>query len=242
MQEIRPGGRSMFRIAVSVFCAVTMAGPLAAIVPRAISAPHALPADMGVLRLSVRSQIQLAAPLYLWFLRDGGSPDHDADLLMFKRGVGMALMGGNMIDSRPQMVVVLPGRYKLVAFSVSCAVLPPPNSYCFPKGMKMPTGRYATPPAEFEVERGHMTDAGEFVLEFPPAMDVGGADTYRDAVSSQLMMSIRWRRIAETMPPKFAKMRAGSPPTADPAMMSNIQCEARPEGAKGAGQYYPFKC
>jgi hypothetical protein len=205
--------------------------------PGAISSPNRLlRGEMGAVRLSVQSQVQLSGPLYIWFLREGGDPSRDADLLRFVRGQGVPLMGSNMVDSRAQIFAVRPGRYRLIAHSKSCSSLPPPNAICTAGG---PTERYEGETPVFEVRAGQVTDAGEFILEAPPGTTIGEATGMRQMANNPLSFRLRVRASQQPWPAAFAAVPRGPSLEVPAGFASAIRCRARPDGAM---MYLPFDC
>ena len=224
-------------ILAGLACAALVATPALSIRPRQIASAARLQTGMGAVRLSIQSQVQLTGgSLFVWFLREGGDPNERADLLRFERGQGVPLLGRNMVDSRPQVFALPAGRYRLIAHSAGCSTLPPPNAIC---SNGSPTQRYVFDTPTFEVKAGHLTDAGEFILEAPPGTQIGEGTGVREGIRNPTAFSIRVRAIADPVPSAFASLPLG-PATEVPAGFgSSIRCRARPEGAM---MYLPFEC
>ena len=217
-------------------------GPAAAQEPRELSSQTALPTGMGAIRLSLRSQLQLPETLHLWFLpaREGAVDSKEG--LRFERKQGVPLAGSNMIDSRPRVYSVRPGRYRLAAHVTGCEQLPPPGTVCSKNWNPLPTGTYLQESVTFEVRAGELTDAGEFVLELPPSVDLGGTVSFREGLKQMRDAQIRWRKIATPIPAAFTAMKLGATPEVPAAMQSHLQCEIKPRSAKGMMLFYPFSC
>ena len=214
-----------------------VATPALSIRPRQIASADRLQTGMGAVRLSIQSQVQLTGgSLFLWFIKEGGDPTDRDDLLRFERGQGVPILGRNMVDSRPRIFALPPGRYRLIAHSAGCTTLPPPNAVC---SNGSPTERYVGATPTFEVRAGHLTDAGEFILEAPPGTPIGEGTGVREGIRNPYGFNIRVRESVEAVPDAFASLPRG-PVTEVPAGFgSSIRCRARPEGAM---MYLPFDC
>ena len=224
-------------ILAALACAALAATPALSIRPKQIASADRLQTGMGAVRLSVQSQVQLTGgSLFVWFLREGGDPQRRDDLLRLERGQGVPILGSNMVDSRPRVLALPPGRYRLIAHSAGCSTLPPPNAVC---SNGSPTQRYIGNTPTFEVEAGHLTDAGEFILEAPPGTAIGEGTGVREGIRNPSAFSIRVRETTDPVPSAFASLPRG-PATEVPAGFgSSIRCRARPEGAM---MYLPFEC
>jgi len=231
----------MWQTAIGALAFSCVALPALAQEARELSAPSSLKADMGAVRISVRSQVQLGDTLHLWFLPEGGTEADWKQGLRFERKQGVPLAGTNMIDPRPRFFSVRPGRYRLAAHITGCEELPPPGAVCMKNWNSMPTGTYSGETVTFEVRPGELSDLGEFVLELPPEADPA-AISFKKAFKQMDAASIRWRRIAAPIPDGFSTMKAGSGPVVPAAMQSNLRCETKPKGAKGMMLFYPFSC
>jgi hypothetical protein len=228
----------------AIACALAMlcaTGVARAQEPRELSAPSALKADMGAVRISVRSQVQLSETLHLWFLPEGATAADWKQGLRFERKQGVPLAGTNMIDSRPRFFAVRPGRYRLAAHVVGCEQLPPPGAVCTVNYGLMPTGTYETDAVTFEVRAGELTDLGEFILELPPSADPG-AISFKRAFKQMQDAAIRWRPIATPLADTFTAMQAAPAPQVPASLQSNLKCEVKPKGTKGMMLFYPFAC
>lgn len=228
----------------AIACALAMlaATPAAAQEPPELTSPAALREDMGAVRLSLRSQVQLTETLHLWFLPEREGLVEAREGLRFERKQGVPLAGTNMIDSRPRFYAVRPGRYRLAAHITGCEQLPPPGTTCTMNWNPLPTGTYSRGSVTFEVRAGELTDAGEFVLELPPGVDLGGTVSFKKAFKQMPIAEIRWRPIAAPLPAVFAAAKPGPVPAVPAAMQSNLRCETKPKSAKGMMLFYPFAC
>jgi hypothetical protein len=226
-----------------VAAAMCAAAPAAAIEPKPIASAKALKPGHGAVRLSVQSQTQQWGTLHVWFLRVGGDPAQSQDLLEFERKVGVPLMGVNMIDSKPKVYSLRPGRYRLIGHGVTCGSLPPENAVgCSVTQYgthETPAGRYGEPAPEFQVVAGKLTDAGEFILETPPGTPITEKDALKIARKQPKLFRMAVRPIAAPVAGEFRALGAGPAPTVPPEFVSAIRCPQRP---KGAMMYLPFEC
>jgi hypothetical protein len=211
-------------------------GPARADNARQLSSAQRLRPDMGAIRVSVQSQVQLTGPLFVWFVREGGDPARNADLLRFERGQGVPVLGSNMVDSRAQVYAVRPGRYRLIAHSKSCSSLPPPNAICSVGG---PTERYEGETPVFEVRAGQLTEVGELILEAPAGTPIGEETGMRQMATNPYSFRIRVRPSEQPLPPDFASLSRGPAVEVPAGFRSAISCRARPDGAM---MYLPFAC
>ena len=224
-------------IIVAFLSAALVAVPAHAIRPRQLTSSERLAPDMGAVRISIQSQVQLTGgSLFVWFLKEGGDPSNRNDLLRLERGQGVPLLGRNMVDSRLDIWALPPGRYRLIAHSAGCSTLPPPNMIC---SNGSPTERYETEVPVFEVRAGHLTDAGEFILEAPAGSQIGEGTGVVEAQRNPLTFRIRTRPGVAPIPTGFAALPSGPALEVPPSFASNIRCRARPEGAM---MYLPFDC
>lgn len=229
----------MLRNLIAVFLILSATTSAIASSPSEIKKPPSVDSGKGVVRISLRSQVQYTAPLYIWFQKiEDGKPISD-QAISFSRSEGVPLAGSNLIDSRPRYYSVAPGRYRLAAHIMRCEGLPPPGTVCMAYGKPVPTGRYDDSFVEFEVVSGKLTDAGEFVLELPPNIDVGGKVSFSEAYREMNSAQIRWRKISALLSPQFSQMAVADFPIVPDSLKSNISCENKP---KGMEMFYPFTC
>lgn len=224
-------------LALAVMAAV--APPVMKIEPRPLKSAGGLLPGQGAFRISIRSQVQLTAPLLVWLVRTEPATGEVAGL---GRGQGVPLAGSNMIDSKPMIYAMPQGRYRLMAHVAGCLGVPPPNSVCTINGKAMPTRHCGEGSIEFSVVAGQLTDAGEFILELPREIDLGGLAGYREGAQAMRTAAIRWRKTAAATPAAFSVMTAGPPPAVASSFASNVSCETKPAGTKGQMLFYPFAC
>ena len=224
-------------ILAGLACTALVATPALSIRPKQIASADRLQTGMGAVRLSIQSQVQLTGgSLFVWFLREGGDPRERADLLRFERGQGVPVLGSNMVDTRLRVFALPPGRYRLIAHSAGCSTLPPPNAIC---SNGSPTERYEGDTPSFEVKAGHLTDAGEFILEAPPGTPIGEGTGVREGIRNPQTFRIRVRGTADPVPNAFAALPPGPATEVPVGFGSSIRCRARPQGAM---MYLPFEC
>lgn len=201
-----------------------------------LSAPGNLGAEQGAFLLSLRSQARFSEKVRIWFLREGGDETNNADLIEITRR--QAFGGPSMLKSIPRFYAVKPGKYVLIAHMVGCEGLPPPGQVCVVAGGKgdpLPTARYTAPAPSFVVEAGKLTDAGEFVLEYPKGAVTG--QIVRDPAQAQ----IRWRGLPFRVVGAFAKMPPGPGPVIPAKFLSNIHCDTLHTGFLKP-VLLPFEC
>lgn len=220
------------------------AWPAAAAEPRPIGSAKQIRAGQGAVRLSVQSQTQQQGTLHVWFLREGGDSGVSEDVLKFERKQGVPIAGSNMIDSRPLVFSVPPGRYRLVAHGVKCPAMPGPGTAgC---SVRENFAHYETSAAYydgevpiFEVAPGRLTDAGEFILEAPAPSPMTEDNAMDFAARNPRLFKIRVRPIAQPAGDGFRTLAAGPAPIVPDYYTSQISCPKRP---KGASLYLPFTC
>lgn len=216
-----------------------------AINPKPISSAKQLKPGQGALRLSWQAQVQQNGAIHLWFLREGGDSSRDGDVLRFKRGQGVPLMGSNNVDSRDLVYAVAPGRYHLAGFAVGCGDLPPPGAYAcsarmngIPMG-EWPVRRYTGETPVIVVEAGKLTDAGEFILEAAPGSPITEEAAVKGMVKNRYEVDVRVRPFADPLRVDFSGLPGINGVTVPDPFRSQISCRARP---KGAMMYVPFTC
>lgn len=217
--------------------------PALAMEPKPVGSAVEVKAGMGAVRLSIQSQTQQWGALRVWFLRVGGDPANKQDVLEFERSVGVPIAGVNMIDSKPRVYPLRPGRYRLIGHGVKCKAMPPEGTIgCSVRefGMKeTPALRYGEPSPSFEVAAGKLTDAGEFILEAAPNSPITEGDALKIARKNPRWFRIGVRPIAQPVPAAFQALPPGPRVDVPPEFVSNIHCPRRP---KGAMMYLPFTC
>lgn len=236
------------RLAVLTVCAV-LAG-CATSAPRQLTSGAMPEQNNGAVLLSVRSQMQLVGPLYLWFVREGGDPSNSKDLIQFSRGQGVPLLGTNMFSSEPKVYSIPAGRYRLLAHIVHCSgTVPEPGTVCVMKingspAARYPTARYSGSTPTFTVEAGKFTDAGEFILEMPAHAAITPDSKWSEIHPYDMSMLVRWKPIvgADALKAAYAVMPAVNSPVEVPAnYVSNVKCETIPEGQHN-DLHIPFRC
>ena len=220
-----------------------VSAPAMAMEPKPVGSAAEVKAGMGAVRLSIQSQTQQWGALRVWFLRVGGDEANKQDLLEFHRSVGVPIAGVNLIDSKPKVYPLRPGRYRLIGHSVKCKTIPPEGTVgCSVRefGLKeTPALRYGEPSPSFEVVAGKLTDAGEFILEAAPDSPITEGDALKVARKNPRWFRIGVRPIAQPVPAAFQGMAAGPAVDVPAGFASNIRCPQRP---KGAMMYLPFTC
>ncbi len=230
--------------ALLALTALALAVPASAIEPRAIRSAKQVKAPNGAVRLSVRSQVQQQGTLHVWFVRTDGDPANNADVLKFERGQGVPLAGSNMMDTRPLIFAVRPGRYRLLAHGVQCPGLPPEGTFAcsvtqFGSTTQKSAARYGMDAPEFEVVAGKVTDIGDVILEATEGSPIDEANAFAFMQRNARAFQIRFQPAARPLPDGFAAAMTGPPPVVAPEFRSKISCAKRP---KGAALYFPFTC
>lgn len=222
---------------------LAVAASASAMEPKAVASAGEVKAEMGAVRLSIQSQTQQWGTLRVWFLRVGGDPANNKDVLEFERSVGVPIAGVNMIDSKPRIYPLRPGRYRLIGHGVKCKAMPPEGTIgCSVSQFGLsetPALRYGEPAPSFEVVAGKLTDAGEFILEAAPNSPITESSALKTARKNPRWFRMAVRPIAQPIPAAFQGLAAGPPVDVPPGFVSNIQCPRRP---KGAMMYLPFTC
>ncbi|MEM6477092.1 MAG: hypothetical protein AAF687_13090 [Pseudomonadota bacterium] len=141
--------------------------------PQKVSKPAAVERGHGVVLVSVRSSIFLVDKLNVYFLREGGDIDNDADVIRFSRKQGFLAVGNDTTDYLVKAFQLPPGRYRLVAHGSNCPVVPKPTQTCGASvkvagetvaRASQPSRGYAGETPAFEVQASRVTNAGDFAL------------------------------------------------------------------------------
>lgn len=206
--------------------------------PKEIKSENGLKPNEGIIRLSVRSQRQFIETAYLYFAKVNPDGSDGDQVLRFERGAGVPVMGTNMIDVKAKYYRVPEGKYRLLAYTVACAAVPPPGTICLFGGKPLPTEAYVTGSPTFEVSHGAMTDAGDFVIEYTKEVDLDKFDLFDDRFSDE-GYGVRWRAIKDMVRAEFAALPAGPVPAVPSQFLSRIECEQRPKDRK---VQFPFRC
>jgi hypothetical protein len=223
-------------IAVFFFC--TTSAVAGVVEPTAVKSLGQLKPNDGVLRLSVRTQRQYVDTLFLYFI--SVQPDgSDGDLILrFERGAGIPIMGSNQIDVKAKYYAVPPGRYRLLAYTFVCDMVPPIGTVCSYYGNALPTERYLSGSPTFTISANRLTDAGDFILEYIKDVDLTTVDLFKDRLSDDAY-AIRWRPIRQPLQNAFVTMPIESLPPVSSEFHSRIECERRP---KNKTVQFPFRC
>lgn len=230
--------------AILLLATLALATPARAIEPRAIRSAKQIKAPNGAVRLSIRSQVQQQGTLHVWFVRTDGDPAKSADLLKFERGQGVPLAGSNMMDTRPLIFAVRPGRYRLLAHGVQCPGLPPEGTFAcsvtqFGSTTQKSAARYGVGAPEFEVVPGKLTDVGDVILEAAAGSPIAEGTAFDFMRGNARAFQIRVQRAPRPLPDAFTTLGTGPVPVVPPEFQSTITCAKRP---KGAALYFPFTC
>jgi len=228
------------RILMLSLLALTLtATPSLAETPKRVKSIKKLKEDQGVVLLSVRSQAVLSQKFRIWFLREGGDENVASDILVFSRAQGFG--GRLMTQSLPKTYSVTPGRYKLFAHMEGCNGLPPEGQTCVTKVMGSispnPTARYGGEVPAFEIEAGKLTNAGEFMLEWP----VQTGFSINTVLMEPQAAKIRWKPVPQSAAKKLASLPKGQKPTIPEEFRSNIKCKNLKMGFIKP-LIYPFEC
>jgi hypothetical protein len=206
--------------------------------PKEIKSEKALAPEEGAVRLSLRTQRQFIETAYIYFVEISADGSDGERILQFERGAGIPVMGTNMIDVKPKYYRVPEGKYRLLAYTVACAGVPPPHSTCSFNGHRLPTERYESGSPTFQVVQGAITDAGDFVIEYTKEVDLDNFNLFSDRFSDE-GYGVRWRAIKDTISPSLAAFPAGPSPAIPSSFLSKIECEKRP---KDKLVQFPFRC
>jgi len=208
--------------------------------PKKIKSPSKLKGDQGAVRLSTRLQIQTTQTLFVYFIKLNEDGSDSNKLLRFERGAGVPFMGSNMIDPKPSVFRIAPGMYRPFAFTVACEGVPSIGSVCsgaIAGSGGFPTGRHADSSPLLEVRAGHLTDAGDFIVEYTGAVQPG--KHVGEITKNGTDYALRWKPLAPDSKNKFSSLPLVQTTDVDAAFQSRITCAERP---KGVLLYIPFAC
>ncbi len=208
--------------------------------PKKIKSSKKLKTDQGAVRLSVRLQIQTTQTLFVYFVRLNDDGSDSKQLLRFERGAGAPFLGSNMIDPKPVVYRAPPGKYRPMAFTVACEGLPTVGAVCsgaIAGSGGFPTGRYLQSSPIVEIRPGHITEAGDFVVEYTGAMIPG--KHVGEIKKNGLDYALRWKPLAPLSSQKFSSLPVLRTKDVEPEFQSKITCSKRP---KGVSLYIPFAC
>lgn len=208
--------------------------------PKKIKAPSALKDGEGAVQLSVRTQKQFIETAIIYFVAlDAEGRDTDR-VYRFERGAGVPIMGSNMIDEKQAVYRMPAGRYRPLAFTVACDQMPYTEGLvCGSRGFSpggFPTGYYREGEATFEVRPGHLTRAGDYIVEYVGQVADPKLSLF-EYEQSPSEWDMRWRP-ARGEAIGFEQLPAVAV-TVPEAMHSRITCDARPAGVT---LFIPFAC
>jgi hypothetical protein len=213
--------------------------------PNQVKAARDVKAGHGVVILSLRSQDQLFGKLSVWFAADDDTARRSgADHVKFERKQGVPLAGYNMVDLKPSAFSVPAGKWRLLAHTVRCGQLPPPDTTCVVTGANSgiyPTGRYDGSSVLLDVQPGSVLDAGDLILEFPAGTEVRG----KVKMKRQRTMRLRWKPLPEARAAAIVAPFAGLPVRrldgVSPEESSQIRC-ANDKAKINSGLSMPWDC
>ncbi|MFM7404657.1 MAG: hypothetical protein ACKO1N_11375 [Erythrobacter sp.] len=206
--------------------------------PKKVKSAKQLRDGEGALQLSIRTQKQFIETLIVYFVAvDAEGRDTDR-VIRFERGAGVPIMGSNMIDEKQLSYRVPAGRYRPIAFTVACDMMPTsPGLVCGSGfGALYPTGFYASGATVFEVKAGQFTQGGDCIVEYTGPKPPRDQSLF-DVKDSPVDWALLWRRGGgneagfESLPANQATVPA--------ELQSRITCAARPAGVT---LYIPFDC
>lgn len=137
-----------------------------------VSRASALDTDHGAVIISIRSELYLEEPLDVYFLREGGDINNDADVVKFGRKQGFFSFGNDTTEYKVRAFQLREGTYRLVAHGIDCAKVPAENERCVvdlggilgTEEVWRPSRGYGEIAPSFEVRAGAITYAGDFAL------------------------------------------------------------------------------
>lgn len=212
--------------------------------PKQIKDAAAIGRGNGVVILSVRSQDQLFGKLSIWFEAADEIARRSADQIKFERKQGIPLAGYNMVDLKPSAFRVPAGKWRLLAHTVHCGELPPPNAVCSVTGVGggiYPTARYDGSSLVLDVRPGAVTNGGDVILEFPEGTDLRKGPNLK----RQLAMRLKWKPLPEPVAAaivrRFPGLEAHQVEGVAPSDLSIVRC-ADAKAKTNGGMTIPFDC
>ena len=137
-------------------------------------APRASSVDTGygAVVISIRSELYLDEPLDVFFLREGGDPANNADVIRFGRKQDFFALGNSTVRYQVRVYALPIGTYRLIAHGMDCPKIPAENERCLidrrgltgTKEVSRPSRGYGEITPRFEVREGALTNAGDFAL------------------------------------------------------------------------------
>lgn len=205
--------------------------------PKKITSPSGLKDGEGAVQMSVRTQKQFIDTAIIYFVAlDANGTDTDR-VYRFERGAGVPIMGSNMIDEKHVVYRLPVGSYRPLAFTVACDQMPYAEGLVCGRGAATyPTGYYPSGAAIFEVRPGHLTRAGDYIVEFTGDVPDPKLSLF-EYKQAPYEWAIRWR--PSTVEPKGFDTSSIIEPNVPVAMQSRIKCDARPAGVS---LFIPFAC
>ncbi len=137
-----------------------------------VSRASAIDDGFGAVVISIRSEIYLDEPLHVFFLRDGGSIDNDADVVRFERKQSFFAFSNDTVEYKIRTYQLQPGTYRLVAHGMNCPKVPAIDERCLAEEpgifgaleLSRPSRGYPDIAPTFEIQAGSITHAGDFAL------------------------------------------------------------------------------
>ncbi|MEM7778828.1 MAG: hypothetical protein AAF697_00385 [Pseudomonadota bacterium] len=137
-----------------------------------VSRASSVDEGMGAVVISIRSALYLEDRLDVFFLREGGNIENDADVVRFGRKQGLLSLGNNTTSYKVRAYQLPPGTYRLVAHGVGCPKVPAVDERCLvdasfltgTEEISRPSRGYTELAPRFEVRSGQVTYAGDFAL------------------------------------------------------------------------------
>lgn len=126
----------------------------------------------GAVVISIRSEIYLDEPVQVFFLREGGSIDNDADVVRFDRRQGLFAFGNDALTFQVRAYQLPVGTYRLVAHGMDCPKVPEEDERCLVEAssilgkveLSRPSRGYPEIAPTFAVTPGSVTYAGDYIL------------------------------------------------------------------------------
>lgn len=140
--------------------------------PERIARASQVDEEFGAVVMSIRSEIYLDDPVQVFFLREGGRVENDADVIRFGRRQGFFAFGNDTLGFQVRAYQLRPGTYRLVAHGMNCPKVPEEDERCLidETGLlgtverSRPSRGYPEVAPSFEVQAGAVTYAGDFIL------------------------------------------------------------------------------
>lgn len=137
-----------------------------------VSRPAALDDGLGVVVISIRSEIYLDDPLHVYFLREGGDVKRAEDVVWFERRQSFFAFSNDTVKYKIRAYQLPAGRYRLVAHGMNCAKVPAIDERCLIEvsgltgtvELSRPSRGYGEEAPVFEVKSGAATYAGDYAL------------------------------------------------------------------------------